>query len=112
MSPGAPHLLHVFATFTAAGATVGGLIGAGRTHGRRLLDRLRGMSELRCDDGTLRRRSLSGGACSTVRRLIYVIRMSSGRVDLDHLGKALFLDKMPENAFRCRRAADIAHTDE
>jgi GTP-binding protein EngB required for normal cell division len=41
-------------TLTAAGATVGGLIGAGRTHGRRLLDRLRGMSELRCDDGTLR----------------------------------------------------------
>ncbi|MHC4422864.1 MAG: DUF3482 domain-containing protein, partial [Planctomycetota bacterium] len=41
-------------TFTAAGATVGGLIGAGRTHGRRLLDRVRGMTELRCDDSTLR----------------------------------------------------------
>jgi len=41
-------------TFTAAGATVGGLIGAGRTHGRRLFDRLRGTTELRCDDSTLR----------------------------------------------------------
>jgi predicted GTPase len=41
-------------TLTAAGATVGGLIGAGRTHGRRLLDRARGMTELRCDDSTLR----------------------------------------------------------
>ncbi|MHC4993190.1 MAG: GTPase/DUF3482 domain-containing protein, partial [Planctomycetota bacterium] len=41
-------------TFTAAGATVGGLIGAGRTHGRRLLDRLRGTTELRCNDSTLR----------------------------------------------------------
>ncbi|MHC4217835.1 MAG: DUF3482 domain-containing protein [Planctomycetota bacterium] len=43
-----------FGTFTAAGATVGGLIGAGRTHGRRLLDRARGTTELRCDDTTLR----------------------------------------------------------
>ena len=41
-------------TLTAAGATVGGLIGAGRTHGRRLLDRARGQTELRCDDATLR----------------------------------------------------------
>jgi hypothetical protein len=41
-------------TFTAAGATVGGLIGAGRTHGRRLFDRLRGTTELRCNDSTLR----------------------------------------------------------
>jgi hypothetical protein len=41
-------------TLTAAGATVGGLIGAGRTHGRRLLDRVRGTTELRCDDATVR----------------------------------------------------------
>ena len=39
---------------TVAGATVGGLLGAGRTHGRRLLDRARGTTELRCDDNTLR----------------------------------------------------------
>ncbi len=39
---------------TAVGATVGGLLGAGRTHGRRLLDRARGTTELRCDDNTLR----------------------------------------------------------
>ncbi len=39
---------------TVAGATVGGLLGAGRTHGRRLLDRARGTTELRCDDSTLR----------------------------------------------------------
>jgi len=38
----------------ATGATVGGLLGAGREHGRRLLDRMRGISELRCDDGTIR----------------------------------------------------------
>ncbi len=39
---------------TAAGATVGGLVGAGRTHGKRLLERARGTTELRCDDNTLR----------------------------------------------------------
>jgi len=41
-------------TGTAAGAAIGGLLGAGRTHGRRLLDRLRGLTELRGDDATLR----------------------------------------------------------
>ena len=41
-------------TATAAGAAVGGLIGAARTHGKRVVDRLRGISELRCDDRTLR----------------------------------------------------------
>ncbi len=39
---------------TATGAAVGGLFGAARTHGRRLLDRVRGTTELRCDDLTLR----------------------------------------------------------
>lgn len=39
---------------TAAGATVGGLWGVGRMHGKRLMDRVRGTSELRCDDLTLR----------------------------------------------------------
>ncbi len=39
---------------TAAGAAVGALFGAGRMHGRRLLDRMRGTTELRCDDATLR----------------------------------------------------------
>ena len=39
---------------TAAGATVGGLWGAGRMHGKRLMDRVRGTTELRCDDVTLR----------------------------------------------------------
>jgi GTPase Era involved in 16S rRNA processing len=39
---------------TAAGAAVGGVLGAARTHGRRLFDRVRGTTELRCDDLTLR----------------------------------------------------------
>ncbi len=39
---------------TAAGATIGGLIGAGRVHGRRLFDRIRGFTELRCDDNAVR----------------------------------------------------------
>ena len=39
---------------TAAGATVGGLIGAGRAQGRRLINRAKGMTELRCDVNTLR----------------------------------------------------------
>ena len=38
---------------TAIGAGVGGLIGAGRLHGKRLMDRARGFTELRCDDATL-----------------------------------------------------------
>jgi GTPase Era involved in 16S rRNA processing len=40
-------------TGAAAGAAIGGLLGGARTHGRRLYDRARGMTELRCDDATL-----------------------------------------------------------
>ncbi|UCD76695.1 MAG: GTPase/DUF3482 domain-containing protein [Phycisphaerales bacterium] len=40
-------------TGTAIGAAIGALIGSGRMHGRRLLDRAMGMTELRCDDATL-----------------------------------------------------------
>ena len=36
------------------GATLGGVIGAARAHGKRLIHRARGMTELRCDDATLR----------------------------------------------------------
>ncbi len=39
---------------TWAGATIGGLLGGGRLHGRRLMRRAQGMTELRCDDTTLR----------------------------------------------------------
>ncbi|MDY7109500.1 MAG: GTPase/DUF3482 domain-containing protein [Planctomycetota bacterium] len=39
---------------TAAGAALGGLFGAGQTHGRRVFHRLRGLTELRCDDLTIR----------------------------------------------------------
>jgi GTPase SAR1 family protein len=39
---------------TAAGAAIGGLFGTGLTHGRRFFDRLRGLTELRCDDLTIR----------------------------------------------------------
>jgi len=43
----------MFGAGTALGAGVGGLIGAGRLHGKRLMDRARGFTELRCDDATL-----------------------------------------------------------
>ncbi len=36
------------------GASLGGMIGAARAHGKRLIRRVRGMTELRCDDATLR----------------------------------------------------------
>ncbi len=39
---------------TATGAAIGGLLGAGRSHARRLLDRARGRTELRCDDTAVR----------------------------------------------------------
>lgn len=39
---------------TAVGAAIGALLGAGQAHGKRVIDRLRGRSELRCDDATLR----------------------------------------------------------
>lgn len=42
-----------FGTMTGLGAATGGLLGAGRTHGRRLIERMRGRRELRCDDATL-----------------------------------------------------------
>ena len=38
----------------ALGAAIGAAFGAGQLHGRRLIDRMRGFSELRCDDATLR----------------------------------------------------------
>jgi len=41
-------------TGTAAGAAIGGLLSLTKTHGRRFVDRLRGLTELRCDEGTLR----------------------------------------------------------
>jgi len=41
-------------TGAAAGAAIGGLIAASRTHGRRLIDRARGRTELRCNETTLR----------------------------------------------------------
>lgn len=39
---------------TAAGAALGALAGAGQAHGRRLMERMRGKRELRCDDATLK----------------------------------------------------------
>jgi hypothetical protein len=39
---------------TALGAAIGGAIGVAHTHGRRLVDRMRGRSELAVDDATLR----------------------------------------------------------
>jgi hypothetical protein len=41
-------------TGAAAGAAVGGLFGTARAYGRRVVDRMRGLTELRCDDATLR----------------------------------------------------------
>jgi hypothetical protein len=38
----------------AIGAAIGAALGTGQLHGRRLLDRMRGRSELRCDDSTLK----------------------------------------------------------
>jgi GTPase Era involved in 16S rRNA processing len=39
----------------AAGAMIGGAIALGRTHGRRVMERIRGNTELRADDATLAR---------------------------------------------------------
>jgi hypothetical protein len=41
-------------TATAAGAAIGAILSTARSHGRRLLDRFRGFTELRCDDAALR----------------------------------------------------------
>jgi GTPase Era involved in 16S rRNA processing len=41
-------------TATALGAAIGGAIGIAHTHGRRMVDRVRGRSELAVDDRTLR----------------------------------------------------------
>jgi GTPase Era involved in 16S rRNA processing len=42
-------------TGAATGAAVGGLLGAAHTHGHGVIQRLRGRTELRCDDATLGR---------------------------------------------------------
>ncbi len=47
------HML-TLGTATAIGAAIGGAIGVAQTHGRRLVDRLRGHSELAVDDNTVR----------------------------------------------------------
>jgi len=41
-------------TGTVLGAAIGAVYGAGRTHGRRLIERMKGRTELHCDDSTLR----------------------------------------------------------
>ena len=38
----------------AIGSAIGAVLGAGQAHARRLIDQVRGRSELRCDDNTLR----------------------------------------------------------
>jgi hypothetical protein len=47
------HML-TLGTATAIGAAIGGAIGIARTHGRRLVDRMRGYSELAVNDDTVR----------------------------------------------------------
>jgi len=67
-------------TGTMAGAAVGGAVGAARMHGRRLVNRLRGLTELRCDDVTLR--LLAGRQTLLVRALL---RRGHAAVNTIHL---------------------------
>jgi hypothetical protein len=68
-------------TGTAIGAAVGALIGAGRTHGRRLVELVRGHTELRCDDATLR--LLEARQMTLVRALLRRGHASQDRMRLD-----------------------------
>lgn len=64
--------------FAAGGAAIGALFGASHSHGRRVLDRLRGYSELRADDTTLS--LLAMRALSLVRALLVRGHASQQRV--------------------------------
>ncbi len=56
--------------------------------------------------------ALRGSARPAVCRFVDVVGMGASRVDLDVVTKPLLLDQVPEDAFGCRRPADIAHADE
>ncbi|NNF44978.1 MAG: GTPase/DUF3482 domain-containing protein [Phycisphaerales bacterium] len=69
-------------TAAAAGAAIGGLVGAARTHGRRLYDRLRGRSELRCAETTLRLLALR-----QIELIRALLRRGHASVDAIRLGE-------------------------
>jgi hypothetical protein len=56
--------------------------------------------------------TLGGGNGPSIRRFSDVIRVRPRGIDIDPIGKARFLDVMPENAFGGRGSANVAHADE
>jgi hypothetical protein len=71
---------------TATGAAIGALWSTGQLHGRRLLDRMRGLSELRCDDNTLR--ILAARQVMLVRALLRRGHATQERLDVGHAAAA------------------------
>jgi small GTP-binding protein len=71
---------------TATGAAIGAAISAGHSHGRRLLNRLRGRSELRCDNATIH--LLAARQIDLVRALLGRGHAAQDRVHLDHAASA------------------------
>ena len=70
-----------FGTGTAAGALLGGFLGAATTHGRRVIDHVRGLTELRCDRTMLE--------LLAVRQLVLVralLRRGHAAIDAVHVG--------------------------
>jgi len=69
-------------TGTAVGAAVGALLEGGWSHGRRLVDRLRGRMALHCDDATIRVFALR--QLSLLRTLLHRGHASPEPVRVDH----------------------------
>lgn len=69
---------------TATGAALGAALSAGHSHGRRILSRLRGETELRCDQVTLH--LLTARQIDLVRALLARGHAAQGRLQLDGAG--------------------------
>lgn len=69
---------------TATGAAIGAIISTGRSHGRRLLHRWRGQSELRCDAATIH--LLAARQIDLVRALLARGHAAQDRLRLERAG--------------------------
>ncbi|MEX0654263.1 MAG: GTPase/DUF3482 domain-containing protein [Phycisphaeraceae bacterium] len=92
---------------TAVGAALGGLLGSGSAEGRRLFDRLRGYSELRCNNATLQ--LLTVRQLALVRALLQRGHASPAPLRLDADQAPVTARRLPEPLQRARAQPAWSH---
>ncbi len=83
---------------TLTGAAIGGAVGALRSHGKRMFDRLRGMTELRCNDGTLQ--LLAAREVALIRALIRRGHASMQAIRLNEQDRKQESEALPSRAMQ------------